>query len=317
MTSVWVYSKGAEPYRKGTNNFGAEKHYYGEPNSPADKAITDFENSIQGKIHELRNAEQGQVVDSAFAAHLICHLETRTRFLRNELSDIMNRMFRFLEEQFSDAQKVREMLLSYMVANPETLDDHLGQQFLSDENKEAINELALSYIANLSDKQAVETFVPFQNLILSNVKTTMQLAKDAHNKAVLKQGDETERWKAHSQMTFSIVKSERTGFVLPDTTLAFLTVSGATSFSQKNDSVLGAIIPVSSDTAIVGSITGEPMTNTKTINRVLASCSYEAFIGYEVNSFYLGLRGRIGKHAKLVSERDLLRIFNYQQLLNW
>ena len=118
---IWVYRKGMKPSQRGTRNFGVDKFFYGPEGSETDESITKFENSVQGEIQDARTFDNGTELSAAFVAPLIAHLETRSNFLRQELSNLLERIQFVLGEHFSSTEKLKKMAKDYLKENPEQI----------------------------------------------------------------------------------------------------------------------------------------------------------------------------------------------------
>ncbi len=129
--------------------------------------------------------------------------------------------------------------------------------------------------------------------------------KKIQNKAFVENVANETRSKFHLERDYSVCRLETGALILPDTTLAFVTAKGATPFFQKEDEVEAVILPIASDAAIVGKTKSGGDYPLKVMNRLLAACSYQAFLAKEKTESFQGLAGRIGKYANMISEGAL------------
>lgn len=54
----------------------------------------------------------------------------------------------------------------------------------------------------------------------------------------------------------------------------------------------------------------------KTINRLLAGCAYDAFVAKINDPKLAALTGRIGKYAKLMSDKEVRELFSFERMLS-
>ncbi len=76
------------------------------------------------------------------------------------------------------------------------------------------------------------------------------------------------------------------------------------------------IMPISAEVAIVGRKGKEGPMELKTINRLLAGCAYDAFIARIDDPILASLAGRIGKYAKMMSEKEIRELFAFERMLS-
>lgn len=313
---IWVYRNGVEPSQKGTRNFGVDKFFYGPEGSETDKSVTDFENSVQGDIQDVRKLDDGAGLDPAFVAPLIAHLEVRSNFLRSELSNMTERMKAALTDHFSSRAKVRVMIKDYMKKHPEEIDAFFAKSFVpSDERVEAF-KLFDAYVDNLPQGVAEEMFgdkvaefFQMANLVPDGIKET-------HNRAILAIKPASPRIKALGEYVYTVYRPNDGQLILPDTCAAFVGRKNVAPFSQPKDDMHTVIIPISSEVAIVGRKGKEEPLELKTINRLLAGCAYYAFVARINDPILVSLAGRIGKHARMMSDKEIRELFAFEQLLS-
>jgi hypothetical protein len=313
---IWVYRKGVEPSQKGTGNFGVGRFFYGPEGSETDKSITDFENSVQGDILEARKLDDGAGLNPAFVAPLIAHLEIRSNFLRSELSNMTERMKAALTDHFSSTAKVRVMIKDYLKNNPEKVDAFLASSFVPSDKREDALKLIDAYVDNLPQGMVEKVFGGKVAELFQMANLAPDGIKEAHNKAILSIKPESPRIKALSDYTYTIYRPKHGQLILPDTCCAFVGRKNVAPFSQPKDEMHTVIIPISSEAAIVGRKGKEEPMELKTINRLLAGCAYDAFIARINDPTLMSLAGRIGKYAKMISDKEIRDLFAFEQMLS-
>jgi hypothetical protein len=308
---VWVYRKTEPAKQTVTRLFGVEKHFYGEEGSQADTNITKYENDSQSIIQEIRKLRDGADVDSEFAATLISHLEIRTAFLRKQGSTTMQKAVGGLVERFRSPEKLRSMMINYLKDNPEELDKLLGKGFIPPAQRAGFTQISHQIVEKMSDEEILKSMEHGFGQIGEVMAQFPDLMKDGQNKALVRDFSNQDRAKSHLERKYFVFRPESGSLILPDTTLAFVKKEGASPLSQIKDDIQAVILPLGANIAIIGSANGKVNYSLKAINRILAGCSFEAFLAVEKNTIFDGLTGRIGKYAKLISDREL-RSLDYE-----
>lgn len=302
---VWVYRKSDPPARTATRLFGVEKHFYGPEGSEADAKITKYENDNQSTIQDIRKLSHGAVVDPEFMSVLIAHLEIRSAFLREEVTTKLQNAVGKLVQSYESPEKIRAMVLVYLKENPEELDKWLSQGFRPQDQRSGLREIAYETIARLPDDQIRALAAPGFSEIGKAAGQLPNLIKEGQNKAFINNVAQESRSKFHLERNYSVYRLETGAFILPDTTLAFITAKCATPFFQEEEKVEAVILPIASDVSIVGKTDMRSDYSLKVINRLLAACSYQAFLAKDQTASFQGLASRIGKYASIISEGAL------------
>lgn len=305
---VWVYRKGASAEQTVTRLFGVEKHFYGPEGSHADEKITDYENESQSTIQEIRMLPNGSEVDPEFVATLIAHLEMRTAFLRENASTETRKAVGEFIQRFKSPKELRAMMVAHLKNNPDELDKLLGKGFIHPGQREGFAEIARRLVETLPDDEIMKSMEEDFGALGDAADRLPDIIRDGQNKALGLDVTNLMRTKSHLGRNYSVFRPEAGSLILPDTTLAFIKQGGASPFSQKDDDIEAVILPIASDTAIIGKASAKTDYSLKAINRLLAGCSFKAFLAKENSSHFQGLTGRIGKYARLINDRDLARV---------
>ena len=312
---IFVYRKAEKPKQRGTGNFGVGKYFYGPEGSETDQKITDFENSIQGNILDTRSRPQGYELSADFAASLIAHLEVRSNFLRSEFSNLTERMFSALEDHFASTDKVKTMMKAYLRNHPEKLDQFLAKSLIPINRRKDAAQFFESYLDNLPLETAEQLFGGKLSELFQTLVLIPDTIKNAHNTAILDINNDNPRIRALKEFCYFVFRPPHGQLILPDTCCAFIGPEKVAPFTQRDDDIATVIVPISSQVAIVGRKGHQSSLELKTVNRLLAGCAYEAFIA-RINDPSLGsLTRRIGKYAKVVSDREIQEIFGFGRML--
>lgn len=313
---IWVYRKGTKPSLKGTGNFGVDKFFYGPEGSETDTSITNFENSVQGDIRNAREMRDGAELDAAFVASLIAHLEIRSNFLRLELSNMLDRLQAALTEHFSSTAKVQAMMKDHLRKNPEKVSSFLARNFVPTNQRENASKLFDVYIDNLPPDMARGMFDGKIAEIFQMANLVPDTIKESHNQAILEITPDSPRVKALGEFEFTVYRPDVGQLLLPDTCVAFVGPKKVAPFSQLNDNIQSVIVPISSNAAIIGHKGKKEPMEMKTINRLLAGCAYDAFISKINDESFTSLSSRIGKHARMMSDREIRELFSFERMLS-
>jgi hypothetical protein len=181
----------------------------------------------------------------------------------------------------------------------------LAQSFVPQTQRSGFLEIANEVIAGLPDDQILTLMDPSFGKISKLSGQFPKLMKEGQNKAFVDNVAHENRSKFHLKRNYSVYRLEIGAFILPDTTLAFVTAKGARPFFQEEDEVESVILPIASDVAIVGKTKARCDYPLKAMNRLLAGCSYQAFLANEQTSSFQGLAGRIGRYAHMINKGAL------------
>lgn len=302
---VWIYEKDRAPEQTVTRLHGREKYFYGPEGSDADTNITKYENENQSTIQEVRQLANGADVDAEFSATLIAHLEMRSAFLRDEASASFQKGVTALTNSLASPNVLRRAMHAYIKANPEQVDGLLDKNFVPSSDRDQVKRIideALNHLPSEALLDAIGPLLPQVELLSNSIP---HIAKNAQNKVLAESASSHVRVRLYRDFKYRVFRPAGGQFILPDTTVCFTKHGGASPFAQKGDELEAVALPLSSSVAIVGCRSGEQPFSLKTLNRLLAACSFKSFIAKEDNETFRGLRGRIGKYAKLIDDRDL------------
>ena len=313
---VWVYRRDEAPKQTVTRKFGRESHFYGEEGSAADVNITDFENSMQEFIHESRTKSDGEPVDTKLAAALVAHLEMRSLFLRDEISRLGDRVFKFVRDSFSSEKKFSTIMMSYLKNHPEHFQVEMDKLSIPKEMQGALTDLLMQAAPEKIKEIAGETAQHFSFLYEAMATSLAETVKSSHNKALETNFSEIKRTEGHKAMVFNVMRCMNDDFILPDTSLAFFGKRGCFPISQKDDKLETIILPLSSRVAIIGHSDPSFKRDVPVIQRALAGCSYQAFLSPRKGDDLVKLSGRISRNARLLTESEIRSIIRFESLLN-
>jgi hypothetical protein len=294
------YEKGTLPRQNGTKKFGAEKCFYGPEDSPTDTKLTKIENILQGYIQDARGMRDGETLNNEIFSHLVTILEVRSQFLREELSTTGKKLETSLNHQLASSAIGKDLILAYFRKNPEIIEGFLAQQLIPINQRKEIEKLITAYVESLDPLKIQELFKKNSTELVSG-----DMVKDAHNGAILSLQADSPRHRLNAGYSYSVYRPQVGQLILPDTCVAFIGNESVAPFSNEDHDAHTVVVPLSSDSAAIGVREGHRKMELKTVNRLLAGCAYKAFLARTDDARLRPLTNRIGKHAKLIKEKDL------------
>lgn len=312
---VWVFEKFKEPKQSSTYKFGADKHFFShEGDANADDTLTAFENGIQHKVHEWRALEDKAKVPSYEVAPFLSHLEMRSLFLREEMSNAVQKFIEEVETVFGNQRRYGELLGRVFKTRPDLIDKELEKRQIPTEFRGQVISYLEFLPQEMMDNQARELSQKAKIMLESFKDRIVNSAKQGQLKAISQGFDEIERTEIHKNLTFFVRRPERP-IILPDTCLAFFTKSGLTPFSQKGDVVCDVLIPLSERCYLHGFEKNPIEREHGVFLNALASCSFKAFLAKEKYVEFERLTSRIGKNARLISDSEIRKIASIDRLV--
>lgn len=259
--------------------------------------------------------DSGSELDAGTAAALTSHLEMRSLFLRDEMSRLGERVVRFIRDSMASPKQYQAIMSAYLTNHPEMLDAELDKANVEQTMRPLIREIVMKSAPDLIKNSAPE-MAKFVGLFYDMITGAMaQTVQNAHNRSLESDFSEVKRTDFHRSLSFSIIRSPESEFILPDTSLAFFTRGGCSPISSKDDRVEAVVIPLSVDVAIIGRRDPSFNRDVKTVQRALASCAYEAFLAPKRSDSLARLSKRISKNAQVLSEAEIRSLVRFESLL--
>lgn len=246
----------------------------------------------------------------------MAHLEMRSLFLRDEISRLSDRIFKFIQDSFSSEKKFSTIMMSYLKNHPELFQVEMDKLSIPREMQGALTELLMQAAPEKIKESAGELAQHFGLFYEAIAKNLAETVKSSHNKALETNFSEIKRTDGHKTMAFSIMRCVDDDFILPDTSLAFFGKSGCFPISQKDDKLEAVILPLSSKVSIIGRSDPSFKRDLPVVQRALASCSYQAFLSPRKGDDLVKLSRRISRNARLLTETELRSIIRFDSLLN-
>lgn len=311
---TWVFRKNSEPYNSNIIKSGVEKRFYSiGDDKQLDDDITEVETDFADLVNSCREKNQIEPTQFELAGRFFAHLEIRTRHIRqnflNTTDYLLNRLLDYL-----DNPKIGEIFLRQnMMKNPSIVGDALKaeikKQGIPDEYFYLFSPLVEHFASKMVPTMAneLQKAVP---QIRSFIKTGLKdLAKRGQLKALNRGLWPDMKVDLYKNMNFQVRNFENKTLPLGDSAL-FFNVQEERKFKpflEKNDSLIAAILPISSQQILCCSI-GDYEIDSEKLKKAIVECSLEYFIVNEKNFEYLELSKSISQNAHFLTERQAEKI---------
>lgn len=313
---TFVYSTCGDPERKNTREFGVEEYFYGPEGSVADENITDFELRSERLIQALRRAPDGHQADGDAIAALVNHLEMRSFFLRSEMIRLSDEMMGALKGHLSYPSKIKALIVAYVKKHPGLLEGEIDKLKLLPEDRNLAEGYADSKLPSLIEQASPSLAKQFTEILTALGPEMVNAAKNAHIRLLERDFFTVERNQLYKRWSFFVRRYEGGGLILPDTAVAFLSDERCAPFSQKGSAFTDVVVPLSDQVAVIGTSKKSIDRPLDVLNRILASCSYQAFAASHDVASLRKLTRRIAKNAELLTKGELRQIFSFQDMLD-
>jgi hypothetical protein len=306
---VWVYRKDSLGREINTLNVGVENHFYGKASEVSvDDQITAIEPLYADLLRNLQDHGGSRPVEDGRIPKFITHLSTRTRFLRQSITDSMallldglHERFKnhdFLQAQFFKDSRVQNLLQSMLSA----------RGVAPDQMDEAIL-LLKPYLPKLMD--LLPELPDLVDRSMDVARAAMPNAiRAAHINALSRIPAEDKRAESYAKLNWFIVVVD-TRLLLGDTVCVFET-SGERWFKpvhEADDDLRKVLLPLSFDRLLLGSpVSVCPSLDVNVINKAIVRCSYEYFVSSEALPSHSALVRSIGRWSGITSESELRTI---------
>lgn len=313
---TWQFSQSGGVRQTVTAKIGSSEFFYNiDEDTDADVNITDFENSMAEFVHNLRQMGTKQKIDSEIVATLICHLETRTAFLRDEFSNVTSKLVELVDEQFSNPRTFNALMKSYLQTHPSLLSDELSKRGVLKDQISLIEDFVNVNFDHFYDSIVQNSSLPAGSLFDSLKDKIPEVIKEAHNKSLKDDFSTMARRDKYKSMRFRIVESELP-LILPDTYMCFIQKHSVTPITVSGEKVEELILPLDSNHYLHGFSKVPIERSIATINKLLASSAYSFFIARENSLEMRNLTNRIGKFAKLVPQAQIEKMVTQEALID-
>ncbi len=310
---TWVYRKAHSPFNTNIINVGVEKDFYThEGSSQIDDVITEAEGRFGALLNTLRNSAAPRLENRKEIAQLIAHLETRSRNLRENFTDIGGMMMNQLIQFVSDPNQLASLLDREITSRPDVLQKIVFEEL---QKSGLPSELGLQLLARMKDqlpivfsqdlKVLAESLDHVQKKLPNAIK---KIARAGQLRSLSQSIYPQKRVELYSELHYQLI--DVTGPLPLGDSIVVFHVDGATEFrpfTQADDPLLAVILPITPTRLLCGSRSGYIL-DSGTIATKLVQCSIEYFIANVRSPEFEALQLRIGEAATLISVDEIKEI---------
>jgi hypothetical protein len=309
QSKVWVFEKNKNARPELTKEVAAEPHFYSKlsaDGSPTlDDLITDYEGPFARRYQSVRNAAFGTSVDPALAAEVVAHLTIRGAHLRTTMGTFMKTVLARGGDVFSDENKLRP-LLGIDARAPssrfeEALDEQLAKYPQAAElgiPKEVLQRMAFMIVKEQFNRLFFESAPVMALAIKTAANDAYRSASDAHNQTLASSLAPDMRTEKLTKFEWMVAPAPVAGIVLPDCiALGFEENADPQPLMLADlDKVIQVLMPLASDTILIGTRGGVAAFDLTEFNEAAAFCSQAFFVGARTGEDLESLACAIGSH---------------------
>lgn len=303
---VWVHPIGQASYAAAIERVAQQRYFYSKPSenskAPLDEVMTQFENgSLNNFVLGLRLLPAGAFADPTAASEVISHLAIRTAHIREAFLDGA-RLLITAAESFLSASSLASLLTSESGV-PSELFDQVLNSLRGDRNMErtgipfaTIRRLVFNALEeNVGDILNVPSNELLRDLRSFDLKS---IGRDGHAKALGKNLSPPSLVSQMKKLQWQVHEFTDEPLILPDCVVLGSDSSLLDSLCAlplvERANVCFAVMPVSSDRALVGSLEELEPIKASALNSVAAECSYKFFVSNNNSSQVAARKKSIG-----------------------
>lgn len=306
---TWVYRRGdLNPFNTNIKNVGLEGYFYSEDKeSTLDDIITDAETEYAIFVDRLRINDGFKKIDNKKAAHLIAHLEIRTKNIRDSLKNtgtlLLEEMTNFLQDELNCKNFVKKQVAS------ETL-RLVEEEFKKRNIPKTLFPIYKPKIARLINEKTPEMTTNMQGMMMyisqNLTKLMEQSAKNGHIKALLNSHTPPTKVSLYEKLSYNVIDSGDIDIPLGDSCVVFNVEDEECfkPFCDKENKLLAVVLPISSSKLLIGSTKDYSIDICK-VSEAIVACSLDYFISRENRPENIKLAEHIAELAKIVSDEEI------------
>jgi hypothetical protein len=299
---------------------GAEKYFYGAKDSDVDKVITDAEYSYGKLVNALRRHNGDTPVRENDIPELLAHMITRTKHIRQIMSDLGDSALDVLRSSLPNAEELVIFLISYLQNNP----DKIGAG-LAVEQQQILVKLIQDnpgLILDLIGNQYGEDIYRLFNHTLLELKEDVDiLVKDAHLNTLIESIEPQLRVDRLRCLHWFISVKKPGSYILSDSLVIFQHNDGSySSVWAINEEIQCVFLPISSQRLLIGTKETEiPRVNPEDINYASSRLSSDFFIASQNTEREVAYQQDLGKSCSAFLDEkyiEMVTIANQHWQLN-
>lgn len=304
-----VYRRGSAPFQTNIKNVGIEGFFYSAVKNDADGVITNAENGFGRLLDELRMSD-GDLPDVVRLAELFAHLEARSRHLRQSFLQTGTHLIDVLLHTVSDSEVFKPYVRRMLREDPSLLEDAFSEELRKHGLPQALLPMIMRQAGALVE-QALPNIAAQMAATATHLRAELphrfrDAAKVGHIRALEREVSPAKKAVIFSALQFKVTRFPEASLPLGDSMVVFH-VRGDPSFKpflEKGDELVAAILPIATDTALVGAT--KPYDPDLGLFRYeIVRCSLEFFIAGEESERNANLSYRIGENAHLLSNGEV------------
>ncbi|MEQ9135773.1 MAG: DUF4238 domain-containing protein [Thalassobaculum sp.] len=288
---VAVYHRERGIYEPATLGVAAERDFYSSPTGgdeeTLDDKITAYESRITSFLDKIRACDT-KIVDALEAAEAVTHLSIRPAYIREVFSEMTARLFQQIEDShdFTDTWKLLQ--LDRLTPGKEMMKT-LEEQYAEYADRTTLPKR--KFIQTLYDgikdhfqRNDVPSMRPLVELLIAHLNQGREkLIRDSHNRALNDSLAPEPRVQTLKKLRWEVRKLAAGALVLPDCVAVAENENGRVSplFMPGGGETVTVWMPVSHDRLLVGRRYSPARIDVTKLNRALAGCSWEQFVGQQ------------------------------------
>lgn len=309
--SVWVYTRGQQPFVRRIEKVGGEDEFYSpvaeEQTTTLDDKITDWEAHRQADVRAWRGLAHGSPVDASKAADLVGLTGIRTRAHRQSLQLIFEELLPKIGKLLQDP----DTLMSHIDNSHDikvTISDQVLQAYgLSGEQaSEVASSLEFKAICRMLSYATSEVVGHALSSALKDVDQVFREVFESghfdvhnqHRNALEQQLDEGKLRADLLELDWFIIRNQTSqDWVLPDCAILQLSKCGSYSpfIFNEDEHKLAVILPLTADKALVGTLVNIDEVDVTGLTKGAVSCCYEFFLARNLSPEFVALSDEIGE----------------------
>ena len=304
---VWVVRRDRSPFNTNIRNIAVEGHFYTIDGSAiVDDLITDVEPDLAKFVSELC-ASPDLPIDPNRAAHLLAHLEVRTRHLRQNFEVIGNVIAKQMVAFVRDYDAFKKFVIDTVERDPESLVGPLRKVILRRGMTPASTEILLSLIRpvlpelvdEILPSLASELIAVIERLSIEQPNALRKVVKRGQLRGLERSLAPISKVAKYERLSYSVRRAPRE-LVLGDSAVLFEVLGDRrfTTFISQSDVLLAAYLPLTPRAVLVG-CTSEHHPSLEQLPEAIAQCALDYFVAASNSEHVNALQPLLGSLAMI------------------
>lgn len=309
---TWVYRKNNDPFNTNIRNIGVEGYFYSTKNdTQVDDEITSIEHKFIPLIDNLQRTTDAVILNTEPIAELIAHLEIRTRNFRMSFANMGEIALNELIEVINKTDFFANLIKQRIQNNPTLLHAGIAKELRKFNYSEDVLQNLLAQSSQFLNKIPDSVFKIPQKIQDDLPRIIKELSKNGHISALKQTISPNIKMEIYGGLIYRVLNIKETILPLGDSVVIFQ-INGNKKFStfcDKEDILQAVYFPLSPNCILVGSKSDTEKLNIHEIQKAIAKCSLEYFIGSSDTKFN-HIHSNIGECANLLSMEEIHALIN-------